>query len=400
MRLINARLIDGRGNLWERATIKVRDGVITAVDAGGDAPTDDAANPPDTVFDLAGKTVLPGLFDCHIHIMMDASADPAVTYKNEPVAYLTLVAAKRGERMLQAGITTARDLGGMEGAEFGLRRAFAEGLLPGPRLLCAGQIVTMTGGHGWSIGGLEADGEAAVLKAVRAQLKAGADCIKMMATGGVMTPGVDPNSTQFTEAELRAGFGEAIKAGKHGASHAQGTAGIKNAIRAGVRTIEHGIFLDDEAIQLMLEHGVYLSATLTAPARIYEFGLANGIPAYMVEKSKRVMDAHMHSFAAAHEAGVKIVCGSDAGTPFNHHHDIVPELTAMQQGGMSAMEVITAATSTSAEALQLGGVVGALAPGLSADMVVVAGDPLSDLSTLAAPQMVFKDGAVVYTKAD
>jgi imidazolonepropionase-like amidohydrolase len=395
MKLLNVRLISD-GKVQERVDIEIgEDGRVAAVTPSAQHATKVSENPAmHDAHDLAGLTILPGLIDLHVHLLLDAGNNPEASL-NQPLPYQALQAAKRAQAMLEAGITTIRDLGGREYVEMSVKRALNEGWLPGPRLLVSGKVLTMTGGHGYFIGA-EVDGEDEVRKAARLNIKMGADCIKMMASGGVMTPGVDPQSPQLGENELRAGFEEAIKAKKLTASHAMATEGIKNAIRAGVRTIEHGVYLDDEAIRMMVERGVYLSATLSAPKMIADFGLAAEIPKFMVDKSKLVLDIHMSSFASAYRAGVKIGCGSDAGTPFNSHTDLVTEMELMREGGMSAMEVLVAASNVSAEALLLDKDVGSLTPGKFADLVVVEGDPLADFGALRSPVLVVKGGKVAF----
>jgi hypothetical protein len=244
---------------------------------------------------------------------------------------------------VEAGVTTVRDLGGRDYAEFAVRRAVTEGLFPGPRILGAGRPVCMTGGHGNSIG-READGPDDARKAVREQLKAGADVIKLIATGGVMTPGVEPGSPQLTLEEMRAAIEEATKAGRRTAAHAQGSTGIADAIEAGITTIEHGIFLTDEIVAAMKRKGVFLVATLAAPAAISAGGLAAGIPDYMVRKSDAVVTAHVASFRRAHEAGARIAAGADSGTPLNPHGSLLTELELMVKYGMTPLEAIRSAS--------------------------------------------------------
>jgi imidazolonepropionase-like amidohydrolase len=399
MKLLNVRLIDGAGNLRERVDLEIEGDRISRISESGEHASSGAENPAmQDTFDLKGQTVTPGLFNCHIHIFADASGDPAKQIYNEPIAYQVLQAARRGQAMLEKGITTVRDLGGVQFAEMSVKRAFAEGWLPGPRMLVSGPVLTMTGGHGNFIG-VEVDGEDEARKAARQNIKAGADCIKMMATGGVMTPGVDPNNTSLSEAELRAGFEEAIKAGKLTATHAMGADGIKNALRAGVRTVEHGVFLDEEGIRLMIEGGCYLVPTLAAPKQIAVHGIEKGVPKFMVDKSNRIVETHLRTAATAWKAGVKFACGSDAGTPYNPHEDLLTEMTMMHEIGMSAMDVITSATSVAAEAMRLDHEVGTLAPGKIADIIVLAGDPLSDLKIFDRPALVFKEGRLVFNRA-
>jgi imidazolonepropionase-like amidohydrolase len=330
-----------------------------------------------------------------MHIMLDAGPDPVSKLNEQTFAPTLLAAAKRGEEMLKAGITTARDLGGFRYGEFALRDAFARADFPGPRLLCAGSLITMTGGHGWNIG-IEADGPDEVRRAARTNLKRGADCIKLMATGGVLTPGVEPGSTQLSEEEMRAGVEEAQKVGKRTASHAQGTEGIKNAIRAGIDTIEHGIFLDEEAIEMMLKQNVVFVPTLAAPYQIVKAGEEKGVPAFAVEKSLRVMDAHRRSFTWALAAGVTIAAGNDGGTPFNDSHDLITELKLMVEYGMSPLAAIQAATWGSAKALGRSDDTGTLQAGKWADCLVLeaGADPLTDITSLSRVWMVVKQGKV------
>jgi imidazolonepropionase-like amidohydrolase len=386
--LVGASLIDGSGAEPVRGRAVVVEGDrITQV-------VDDARAPRGRRIDLSGCTLLPGLINCHVHLCFGAEADPVRVMKDEPHALTALKVLRRAQETVEAGVTTVRDLGGRDYAEFAVRRAVAEGLFPGPRILGAGRPVCMTGGHGNSIG-READGPDDARKAVREQLKAGADVIKLIATGGVMTPGVEPGSPQLTLEEMRAAIEEATKAGRRTAAHAQGSTGIADAIEAGITTIEHGIFLTDEIIASMKRKGVFLVATLAAPAAISAGGLAAGIPDYMVRKSDAVVTAHVASFRRAHEAGARIAAGADSGTPLNPHGSLLPELELMVKYGMTPLEAIRSATSVAAEALGLGSETGRVAEGHAADLLAVTGDPAERIGALGDVRLVLARGAII-----
>jgi len=386
--LTGASLIDGTGAEPVRGRAVVVEGDrITQV-------VDDARAPRGRRIDLSGSTLLPGLINCHVHLCFGAEADPVRALKDEPLALTALKALRRAQETVEAGVTTVRDLGGCDYVELAVRRAIAEGLFPGPRILGAGRPVCMTGGHGNFVG-READGPDDVRKAVREQLKAGVDVIKLIATGGVMTPGVEPGSPQLTLEEMRAAVEEATKAGRRTAAHAQGSAGIADAIEAGITTIEHGIFLTDEIIAAMKRRGVFLVPTLAAPAAISTGGLAAGIPDYMVRKSDAVVTAHVASFRRAHEAGARIAAGADSGTPLNFHGSLLPELELMVKYGMTPLETIRSATSVAADALGLTGETGRLAAGHAADLLAVAGEPAERIGALADVRLVLARGAII-----
>jgi imidazolonepropionase-like amidohydrolase len=389
--LVGASLIDGTGAepVRGRAVVVEGDRIRQVVD--------DARAPRGRRIDLSGCTLLPGLINCHVHLCFGAEADPVRTMKDEPHALTALKALRRAQETVEAGVTTVRDLGGRDYAEFAVRRAIAEGLFPGPRILGAGRPVCMTGGHGNSIG-READGPDDARKAVREQLKAGADVIKLIATGGVMTPGVEPGSPQLTLEEMRAAIEEARKAGRRTAAHAQGSTGIADAIEAGITTIEHGIFLTEEIIATMKGKGVFLVPTLAAPAAISSGGLAAGIPDYMVRKSDAVVTAHVASFRRAHQAGAQIAAGADSGTPLNFHGSLLPELELMVKYGMTPLEAIRSATSVAAEALGLGGETGRLAEGHAADLLAVTGDPAERIGALSDVRLVLARGAIIRSR--
>ena len=395
--ILNANLIDGTGaDMKQGVSLTTRGGRIAAISTSGDGDDQGA----ETV-DLEGRVLLPGLINAHCHVMMDAGPDPIGYVQRNSLAVVLLAAAKRCEQMLRAGITSARDLGGFQWGELALRDAFASGDWLGPRLLCAGKVLTMTGGHGWDIG-IEVDGPDEARKAARLNLKMGVDCIKLMATGGVLTPGVEPGAQQLGEDELRAGIEEAHKTGKLTATHAQGTEGIKAALRAGIDTVEHGIFLDEEAIEMMVARGVVFVPTLAAPFRIVEAGAEKGIPAYALEKSRRVMADHRRSYEWAVQAGVTIAAGNDGGTPFNPSHDLVTEIRLMAEWGLGNMGAIRAATYGSGRALGLSEETGTIQQGKWADLLVLkkGADPLKDISDLSQVWMVIKQGKVVIKNDD
>lgn len=346
------------------------------------------------IVDLSGKYVMPGLINSHVHITLEPVGDPFGLINSESHAKTTIRAVANLKKHLYSGTTFFRDLGAPAGLDFALRDAVNEGLIEGPQFLAVGKCITMTGGHGWSIG-READGADELRKAAREQLKAGADLLKIMATGGVTTPGVEPGSPQLSMEEMKAAVEEAHKAGKKTASHAQGTQGIKNAILAGIDSIEHGIYLDDEAIELMIKNDVYLVPTLVAPYFIVEYGTEAGIPQYAVDKAKAVMDTHRESFAKAYKAGVKIAMGTDAGTPFNFHDGAPHELILMVKSGMSPMDAIVSSTKGSADCLGILDDYGTLESGKFADFIVLDDNPLDNLDTLFNINSVYKLGKKV-----
>lgn len=382
------RVIIGNGEVIETGTVAVDGNSIKFVGAVGKY----LPSKKDRVFDLSGKTLLPGLIDAHVHLCVDGSPDPITSLLKESIPQTTLKAVEHARRTLEAGVTTVRDMGGKDYIDLALRDGIESGILQGPRMLCSGKLICMTGGHGWQFG-REANGVDEVRAAVREQLRAGADLIKLMATGGVMTRGVDPGATQFTLEELIAGVEEAKKAGRRTATHAQGTEGIKNALWAGINSIEHAFFLDDEAIELLLETKAYVVPTLCAPYHILKAGIRKGVPAYAVEKSKKVIKSHWESVKRAHRAKVPIAMGTDAGTPFNRHGENLKEMELLVKVGFTPMETIVAATKTASEVLGLGEKIGTLEKGKLADLVVVDGDPLKDITLLQK-----KDGLLAIMK--
>lgn len=275
-----------------------------------------------------------------------------------------------------------------------IRDCIDSGLIQGPHMLCAGRCICMTGGHGWQ-DGIEADGKDECRKAARTLLKEGVDIIKIMATGGVMTKGVEPGSAQLTQEEMAVIIEEAHKAGRKTATHAQGTQGIKNALYAGIDSIEHGIFLDQECLDFMKEHGTYLVPTLVAPQCIVENGIEAGIADYMVKKAIYVKDAHVKSFKAAYAQGLKIALGTDGGTPFNYHNNTAYEMELMVKYGVDRMDILKIATHNSADCLGVLNEYGTLEVGKHADLVCLEENPLDDISNVRKIDKVIKDGVVV-----
>ncbi len=386
--LRGARIIDGTGAEPVRGRAVVVEGAtITAV-------VDEARAPRGRAVDLAGHTLLPGLINCHVHLCLGAEADPVRPMREEPLAMTAIKALVRARLTAEAGVTTVRDLGGRDYVEMAVRRAIGEGLMAGPRIVAAGRPVCMTGGHGHFLA-READGPDDARKAVREQLKAGADVIKLIATGGVMTPGVEPGSPQLTRDEMRAAIEEARKGGRRTAAHAMAATGILDALAAGITSIEHGVFLTDEIVAHMRRDGTYLVPTLNAPVAIASGGLAAGIPDFMVRKSEEVLASHVASFQLAHRAGVRIAAGADSGTPLNPHGSLLPELELMVKYGMTPLQAIHSATGVAAECLGLATITGRIAPGYAADLLAVAGDPAERIQALGNPRLVLAGGRFI-----
>lgn len=386
-----ATLIDGTGREpLENAFLLVEDQLIAAVGISAD----NLDGQFDEVIDISGKCLMPGMMNCHTHVAMEPVADMQAFFREQTPVTLASRGMANLQKLLRSGTTFVRDMGAPYGVDLGLKRCMKEGVFQGPDIFCSGRVISMTGGHGWILG-READGPDDVRKAAREQLKAGADVIKIMATGGVLTPGVEPGSPQLTEEEIRAAVEEAHKAGKKTATHAQGTEGIKNAVRAGIDSVEHGCILDDEAIEMMLERGTYMVPTLNAVFQIIENGVEAGIPEYAVEKCKRIYDLHMESFRKARHAGVKIACGTDASTPFNTFDMTAMELVLMNRAGMGEMEAIVSATKTSSELIGCNDEYGTLEKGKFADLLILERNPLSDLNALFNVVSVYKKGEPV-----
>ena len=366
-----ARLVDGTGAWYDRATVVIRGAKIVAA-----GPSREVSIPAgSTRIDGRGLTIIPGLIDCHVHLCLGAEPDVVATVEQESPSYTLLKAARHAKLSLEAGFTTVRDVGARDHSIFALQRAITAGLVPGPRIVGAGLAICMIGGHARFIG-QEVEGPDKVRQAVDAQLAAGAGVIKVIASGGVLTPGTSPDQAQMTMEELTAAVGAARRADKKVAAHAHGASGMKNAIRAGVHSIEHATLLDEEALGLMKRHGVYMVPTLSALATTAAGRPGCGIPASALEKAKAMTKRHQGSFKKAHAGGLLIAMGTDAGTPFNAHGDNAQELERMVALGMTPMEAIVASTASAARLIGVHDSVGILKKGMQADLVVMRGNPL------------------------
>lgn len=356
----------------------------------------------DEAVDCTGLHVLPGLFDTHVHVML--SHIDMWKIVQSPFSYRFYEAAQNLEATVKAGITTVRDAGG---ADLGVKQAVEDGLIVGPRMQISLKMLSQTGGHGdgWMASGgtvelfpqypgmpeTIVDGVDEMRRKVRELIRDGADVIKVATSGGVLSPRDDPSHAHFRLAELEVLVEEATAAGIFVMAHAQATIGIKNAIRAGIRSIEHGIYLDDQAIEMMLERGTFLVPTLVAPTGVVRAADAGAqIPEASLVKAREVIEVHRDSFGRAVAAGVKIAMGTDTGvTP---HGENLAELALMVEGGMTPQQALEATTRTAAELMGLDNELGTLEPGKRADLVLVDGDPFEVAALPDRIAQVWKDG--------
>jgi len=405
--LRNGTLIDGNGGTpLPNAGLLIEDDKLRAV--GPSANLAAPAGAAVTEIDAQGGYILPGFIDTHVHLMLQG-----VNLINDMMAPFSLRFYNSVHYMrntIEAGVTSVRDAGG---ADAGTKQAVESGLVLGPRMQISVQILSITGGHGdgWMPSGTVfdlvpaypgmpypiADGVDGVRLKVREVLRAGAEIVKICSTGGVLSPTDHPEFTQFSPEELDVIVREAAyRRGVKVMAHAQGLEGIKNAVLAGVHSIEHGIYLDDEVIELMLKRGTFLVPTLLAPLAVLEAGEAGGMPDYGVRKARETIEAHSESISKAHKAGVKIAMGTDAGVM--PHGTNLRELGLMVNIGMTPMQAIVATTKTAAECLGWQDRVGTLEPGKLADVVIAKTNPLQDIRSLENLDniaVVMKGGQVV-----
>jgi imidazolonepropionase-like amidohydrolase len=386
MLIKNVNLVDVvAGAIVEGTDILIEGGRVAAIGRRGDAAGAGT-------LDGRGCFALPGLIDCHVHLVWDGSDDPNAAMLKMDDELIAVVMAKHAEETLRLGITTVRDTGSPGRVGFAVREAIRRGVVRGPNLLISGPPICMTGGHVYNLG-IEADGVDAVRKSARELLKQGVDVVKLMASGGVYTEGEEPASPQLTVEEMRAAVEEAHKRSVKVAAHAEGISGIMNALAAGVDTIEHGNLADEKAWDEFLRQGTCLVPTLMVFKRLAE-AENTGTPDYAVAKARQLHEAHFKNFRRAVEKGVRIAMGIDGNSPRLPEAMYFDELKVMHDLGMSKPAVLQAATVNAAEALGRADL-GCIAPGKRADLLLLSVDPLTDLDIRDKIVTVIKDGTVV-----
>lgn len=397
------------GKLFCATDEKVQENAVLVVEGNKITEVKNAAgfvgNPGDEIIDLSEKFVLPGLIDSHVHLGFGGKT--SLVEVSEQPELVAIKGVKNAELDLLAGFTTVRDEGypTITGCSI-LRDVINAGIFPGPRIFTSGMYITQTGGHldfrypGETLGyntfrsGNIANGPEEVRAASRLMLKYGADQIKVVVTGGVLSPGNEPGEQNMSLEEIKAAVDVAQMHGKITSAHAHGTAGIKAAARAGISVIEHATLVDDETIEIMVEKGISIVPTFIVLKVISEKGAAAGIPDFAVRKAAALVGSHLSNIRKAHDAGVPIIFGTDCGTPLTPHGTQSGEFELMVQAGISETETLLSATRYAAELLRWDDKVGTIAPGKFADVVAVDKNPLEDISTLKNITFVMKDGNV------
>jgi imidazolonepropionase-like amidohydrolase len=383
-------LFDGSGAKAERKRgLLVEDGRVAWTGAHARAPKDARGAAP---LPLDGAFVTPGLFDCHVHLCFDGEAD-FLAEGRVSEATAALKAARNAERHLASGVTTVRDLGSMGSVAVDVGRAIEDGRVLGARVIASGRALTITGGHGWNSFAEQVDGAHGVRTGVRRQVRSGARSIKIVATGGVLTPGVTLDFVSFTDDELAAAVDEAHRWNLPIAAHAHGEEGILRAAKAGVDSIEHGSVASAATMRVLAERGTYHVPTFGAHAGIVDH--PDDVASYVIEKGRQIFEAAKTTFANAIKAGVRHATGTDSGTPFNRHGETPRELVRMVDYGMQPARALLSATANAATLCRVADRFGTLEPGKVADLVAYAESPLDDIRAVLSPALVVKDGAIV-----
>ena len=391
--LKNATLIDGIAPEPRAALdVLIRDGRIRAIGTN-------LGDPDAHVVDCAGQYLLPGLIDCHVHLCFDASPKP-VDHLNAELDTTTLLKMVcHARQTLQRGVTTVRDLGAKNGLDLALRDAIAQGWVPGPRMLVSGRVVTITGGHCYFMG-YEVDTLDEIRRAVRLGVKAGVDLIKVMATGGRLTPGSSMDRAQFTEEELGAVVAEARLAGRRVAAHTGGLEGIRRAVAAGVTSIEHGSSMDETTMLAMKEKGIVWVPTNAPAVHILANSPSADFPATYLDAVRETWQTRRAAVQRGIELGVRFAAGTDAGVPCMEHGHVADEIKLFAELGLPPMQAIWTATRWAAELLGKENEIGSIAIGKYADLILVLSNPLDDLNRLMHPEIVVKDGKLVQSNIE
>ncbi len=382
--ITGALLFAGSGAEPTPSTTVVWEGAeILWVGPDGDADLGGA-----TQVDAGGGTVLPGLIDAHVHLCLDATLDGVERVAEEPRARLANRAAQSARQLLDAGVTTARDQGSRDGVAIDVASGQRGAWMIGARILAAGRGITTPGGHGWMIG-VEAEGPAAVREAVRTEIERGADVIKLFPTGGVLGSGAHGFTVTMSVAEVAAAVDEAHERGRLVGAHVHGPEGVDVALDGGVDTIEHGTGLTAEQAARMAAEGVALVPTLAALHAIVD--RVGDVPPELAQRAREMLELAGDGVRRAVEAGVAVLAGTDAGTPFNPPGNLLAELRLLADLGLGTAGALRAATSQAAAVLRLDAL-GTVEAGRCADLVLVGGDPLADLGVLGEPRVVVQDG--------
>ncbi|MFI4891251.1 MAG: amidohydrolase family protein [Steroidobacterales bacterium] len=392
--VVNGNLIDVVSGRIERRHLQIDNGRITAITAS------EPARAGADAIDMAGAYLLPGFFDCHVHICVDThNPNVAEGWTNALPGTVAIYASQAARRMLMAGITTVREVGGWDYHEIAVRDAINAGWIEGPRMHCAGRILTQTSSSTPYWRGMyeEADGPDAVRRAARQQLARGANFIKLLATGAITSSEHESaNAIQYRPEEIRAAVEIAEDNHTYVAAHAHAPTGIRNAVNAGCHSIEHTIFGEEPVYRLMAERGTWLVPTVcVSPAMFKDPVFAAAVPAHIQKRYAEIHEVHTANINLARRLGVRIAMGTDAGTPGNHCGDNMQELEVMVlKAGFSSLEAIKAATTGAAAMMRLDRDLGTLEPGKIADIIATAANPLNDISALRAVHFVMKDGRI------
>jgi imidazolonepropionase-like amidohydrolase len=390
----HANLIDGTGApVQANVDVVIEDKKITSIDPSAETQHTHTTDAATEVIDLQGQFLLPGLWDAHAHLgMVFPQTDLSKTPHHELPSERTVRCGHAAMQTLDVGVTNVRVVGEADYVDVAWKKAFASGMFTGPRLFVCGRALIATGGHGWGHGNsVQVDGPYEVRKAAREQMKRGADQIKLMITGGVASPTETMYEPQMTFDEIQAAVEVAQFKGRKVCAHIGGSLGAKMAVKAGVASVEHGYFLDDEALDMMAENGTFYVPTLAVTQNM-DFVMANNAE-FAIQKILAAAPGHLDTFQRALQAGVKIATGEDMPVPFAER--IIPEIETMVDAGMDTMAALVASTRHAAELCSVDDQLGTVEVGKLADLIVVRKNPLENISHLRELQLVFKEGQLV-----